>query len=152
SFRAISNVRMLDESNSPQAINTAIFPFASPGRLDRSSCVAGSTAWAPAPRPAPPPPLPCRAPPGPGAAPPRPRPPLPSPGGRLQFVLRLAVAAIGTLAMPEGIVSGAILKFGADMRTIPLTPAPFGPAISGCAAYVLTGPLPAESAHRKMRF
>ena len=45
-----------------------------------------------------------------------------------------------------------MLKFGADIRTMPFTAAPFSPAISGCAANVLTGTFPAELDQRKMRF
>src|SRR2546430_5172274 len=39
-FNASSNVMMFGGSSSPQARNTAVFPFARPGRLDRDNRVA----------------------------------------------------------------------------------------------------------------
>src|SRR5262245_49648317 len=110
---------MLGGSSSPQPINTAIFPFASPGRFDLANCVAGSTGAgaAPAPpRPAPP-------------AAPRGGPPRPSPGDRPQLVESppRAAASPGAPRGVAGTVSGRMLKFGDDIKTMPLTAAPFAP-------------------------
>src|SRR5262245_33421731 len=136
---------MFGGSSSPQPTNTAIFPLASPGRLERANCVAGSTGAGgpPAPRGGAPAPAP-----RPGPAP-RPSPPLACAGAPPQFPKGLPPPAFGGGA---GTVSGAMLKFGDDINTMPFTEAPFSPAISGCPANVLTGMLPAESAQRKIRF